>query len=267
MSWRPTQELKENIVSAGVDIDILNDLLSSVESYDQTLPSLAAAKQFVREAVTAQISWANSFESEEVEFIQPKTYMKKSWRPKEETIQLLISQLEYDRVKVGFIREFFKKENQGNISRSWDCLFIKYALVFFENETKYTEESRVLEERDLDEISETQRFINKLRVQELVSDILKESYVSLFFNYSLSSNWQPAKWVVNKLQKSNISKRFIYDDTVLNPFRSHFKAHAGLNRNINIEYYHWVIKRFKIKHNLLIKEKEALERRLNELGE
>lgn len=266
MNWRPTKELKDNIVSAGVDIDFLNDLLSGVKNYDQNLPSLAAAKQFVAEAVTAQISWENSFGSEDLEYIQPKTYMKKSWRPKEETIQLLLSQLEYNRVKVGFIREFFKKENQGNMSRSWDCLFVKYALVYFENETKYTEESRIVEKREIEKVPEAQRFVNKLRVQELVSDVLKESYISLFFNYSLSSNWQPAKWVVNKLHKSNISKRFIYDDTILIPFRSYFETNASLNRNINIEYFHWVIKRFRINHNLLLKEKEALERRLNDIN-
>lgn len=267
MNWKPTKELMENIISTGVDADILNDLLAEVDSYDRSLPNLVATKMFVRSAISAQISWSETFGSDNDEYIQPNTYMKRSWRPKEETIQLLISDLEYDRVKIGFIRECFKQENQGNLGRAWDCLFVKCAMVYFENETKYNAREVEFETDAADSISETQRIVNKLKIANLTSDIAKEKCISPFFNYSLNESWQPAKWVVNKLLKANINKRFIYDEIILIPFRSHFKHTASTSSDINVEYYRWVIKRFRIMHKLLTKEKEMLEEKLQETRE
>ena len=59
--------------------------------------------------------------------IWPPSTMKSRWRPKEDTIEMLVLLYpECDRVDIGFIREEFKAEYLGKVKRHWDALFFRF---------------------------------------------------------------------------------------------------------------------------------------------
>ncbi len=121
--------------------DKLTDLLSSIgvhsedielaiseTSYSKTSNALVAFQSIATKAIASTSSRIAQSKDEESLGIWPPSRLKRDWRPQEDT--LLMLQLLYpecDRVEIGFVREEFKKQNLGNISRQWDSLFFQYA--------------------------------------------------------------------------------------------------------------------------------------------
>lgn len=271
--WKPSELLVSTLTECGVDTDILNDLLNQTFESDTNQSSLILVKEFTFIAVSQQISWSDALEptTHEDISIQPKTRMKAGWRPKDETLELLIKLLEYDRVTIGFAREYFIREYKEQISRTWDCLFIRFCFEYFEiTKEQNTNQETIKQDKSIDAEPETtypeeQRKRNQYLIRKLVEQVLKTKYVSHYFNKPLEESWQPAKWVVVKLQKKfNLNRRFIFDHTLLKPFISYYSKKDDMFVDYNVQYFYWVAKRFKTIHKLLLEQKYQLEKQLDD---
>ncbi|WP_027328559.1 hypothetical protein [Marinimicrobium agarilyticum] len=270
-AWKPSPSLLDSLEMAGVDSDILNSLLESTLEPESKAHQAVAPLEFVSTVITEHIAWGISLDEQplgETEGIPPKTILKKSWKPKEHTIRLLVEELNQDRTEIGFLREEFKKLNAGALFRYWDCLFIQFAINNMVLETKGNRASTQatdIPNKNEFEISDLQRFKNIYYINSIVSDLLKNKYVSNYFRNPLDSNWTPSPWAVRKISRINIKGRFInvnfiYQNHILKPFISYYQQKGGLFDNYNVLYYYWILERFHKNYRLLELQRINAER-------
>lgn len=265
--WEPSETLVDSLEQAGIDKDLLNDLLSNVFIDTTHKNQLTIDREFAKLAATAHVQWTQSFNDlsnidDFLHFLQLELYIDKHWRPNESTVSLLVETLGCDPVTVALHRRLFIQEFEGQRIRAWDSFFITYVLEqqeYTPPPLKTSQPEKTNEELGTPTLDPKQLVINKLRIDNIIQGLLKESYISTHFNYATRNNWQPAKWVVSKLLKMNIGKKHIYDDQLLKPFRSWYAKHNQISSNVDLIYLQYSIEKFKTKHKLLTKEKERLE--------
>lgn len=258
-----SQELQDALIVCGVDHDILNGILEDMIIGSQSNNQLAMTREFVKTAALSQIEWAKSFSDEE-SLDGAEVQMHKKWRPKETTLKIIIDHLKLDRIEVGYMREFFIELNLGKTEINWDIHFIfsatNGAILTKYNESVSTALAIAAADDPIKESAgERIDHINLELIRSAIREIMKSVYVTPLFNFQFRDDWQPKKWVVNKLVRIGINKKFIYGDHILKPYVSHMKNKHRTSIDYDIEYYHWVKSRFKKSLNFLLNEKNQLE--------
>ncbi len=271
VKWKPEDRLIAILEECGIDSDIIDGTLNSSLDFLTSNNPLILARQFTQTVIAEHISWSNStlnqIADEPSLFIEPQSYIRKGWRPREETLSLLTDILHLtNRVEIGFVILWFIDQYKGVPARSWDSLFIQYAFARHdENNNALAEEKKSsqssLPDDKLEPYPEAQRLKNIAIIRGITADLLKTMYVTPFFNKPLDVTWQPSKWVVQKLQERfNLSKRFIFNQIILQPFISFHAGKGKIFDNYNTLYFHWVLKRFRFQLKYLQEEKKRLEK-------
>lgn len=260
------------LAECGIDGDILNSVFESTNVLEGS-SLVVVAREITKQAVSLHLDWVFTFAQQNSgtsdSFEEPAYRMHSKWMPSEATINLLLEELEYDRVEIGLYRESWKGINKGKDKPCWNSFFIKDAIDYFDNILVSDVESvdQYTDKTNLSELSHEQKLYNRYRIRLVVNEILANAHISSSYNKVVDKTWQPSKWVVNKLRKKGISKRFVFNERVLPPFINRQMSRAKFFVNYDMEYYQWVVRRFPIYVSILRQEKEELERLKLQLSE
>ncbi len=262
--WNPDSELADTLEKTGIDRDLLNSIRIDITDQIQGVPATLRPAFFSLAACKLYGNWINDLNSfsnvAELEGLLPvKVMMSKSWKPSKSTTYLLKDILKCDNVDIGICQQLFIRDNIRISRRNWDSQFIEFTLNQLISITEDTP-NETPPSKPHPSSEETCNHEQKAAIKKIVSALLRKHYVSFYFNHALKEDWQPSKWVVDKLIAIGANKRHIYSDNLLPEFRKWIARRSDITLNVDIEYYIYSRRKLYTHKALLEKDKEMFIR-------